>query len=353
MRKQLRNQMPVLSKTLLQIPRSTRFISCPLRNAFLWFDITPVLVFWKPLLTPFYSYAIHPCCGLSMPMDVPWARRLLWCMFSFWTSQSNGTYFMFFSRFTMSTLLMPPPYNFSSGDIGLMEIAAIIGFVVACFGGGYMSDIITTHIVKKSKGEIRPEQRLISLLPGIFIAPAGCILLAFACQYKLNWVAIAFGFGMGKRLLFTSFARPSWLCMTDNEQFHLEKFTHQTSLLPMWSIAIRNMPPSVSFSLTFSKIFSLFFSCTRPFPGLPPRALLKFIWSCSCWTCLPWSWLCHCTIMDTGSGSELKSALFNCFIVLVSRVSLLVTLMFGAGPWKKRWLKLRVQVDSINMSLES
>lgn len=172
---------------------------------------------------------------------------------------------------------MPPPYNFSSGDIGLMEIAAIIGFVVACFGGGYMSDIITTHIVKKSKGEIRPEQRLISLLPGIFIAPAGCILLAFACQYKLNWVAIAFGFGMGKRLLFTSFARPSWLCMTDNEQFHLEKFTHQTSLLPMWSIAIRNMPPSVSFSLIFSKIFSLFFSCTRRFPGLPPRALLKFI----------------------------------------------------------------------------
>ncbi|KAJ5317840.1 Major facilitator superfamily domain general substrate transporter [Penicillium antarcticum] len=98
--------------------------------------------------------------------------------------------------FTMSTLLTPPPYNFSSIDIGLMEIAAMVGFVIACFGGGYLSDAITTCIIKKSKGVIRPEQRLVSLLPGMFIAPAGCITLALACQNKLSWVAIAFGFGM-------------------------------------------------------------------------------------------------------------------------------------------------------------
>ncbi|QKX63960.1 uncharacterized protein TRUGW13939_11132 [Talaromyces rugulosus] len=98
--------------------------------------------------------------------------------------------------FTMSSLLMPQPYNFSSNDIGLMEIAALIGFIIACFGGGYLSDVTTAHIVKRSEGEIRPEQRLISLLPGMFIAPAGCILLAFACEEKLDWVAIAFGFGM-------------------------------------------------------------------------------------------------------------------------------------------------------------
>lgn len=102
----------------------------------------------------------------------------------------------------MSTLLMPPPYGFSSGDIGLMEIAAIIGFVIACFGGGYMSDAITLYVVKKSTGEVRPGQRLVSLLPGMLVAPAGCIILAFACQNKLSWVAIAFGFGMGKRLHF-------------------------------------------------------------------------------------------------------------------------------------------------------
>lgn len=79
-----------------------------------------------------------------------------------------------------------------------MEIAAIIGFLVACFGGGYLSDKITGCIIRKNQGVTRPEQRLVSLLPGMFIAPAGCILLAFACQEKLSWVAIAFGFAMGK-----------------------------------------------------------------------------------------------------------------------------------------------------------
>lgn len=79
-----------------------------------------------------------------------------------------------------------------------MQIAALIGFIIACFGGGYLSDAITAHIVKRNEGQIRPEQRLISLLPGMFIAPAGCILLAFACEEQLSWVAIAFGFGMGK-----------------------------------------------------------------------------------------------------------------------------------------------------------
>ncbi|OQD66480.1 hypothetical protein PENPOL_c004G00574 [Penicillium polonicum] len=117
---------------------------------------------------------------------------VLWAIYAYGCSLSPQIIMIF----TMSTLLIPPPYNFSSGDIGLMEIAAIIGFVIACFGGGCISDIITAYVVKRSGGEIRPEQRLVSLLPGMFIAPAGCILLAFACQDKLSWVAIAFGFGM-------------------------------------------------------------------------------------------------------------------------------------------------------------
>ncbi|KGO56982.1 Major facilitator superfamily domain, general substrate transporter [Penicillium expansum] len=139
-----------------------------------------------------YNDSINFLKALVDPLRLLRHPSVLWAIYAYGCSLSPQIIMIF----TMSTLLMPPPYNFSSGDIGLMEIAAIIGFVVACFGGGYISDIITTHIVKKSKGEIRPEQRLVSLLPGMFIAPAGCILLAFACQYKLSWVAIAFGFGM-------------------------------------------------------------------------------------------------------------------------------------------------------------
>ncbi|KAJ5683399.1 hypothetical protein N7462_006564 [Penicillium macrosclerotiorum] len=99
--------------------------------------------------------------------------------------------------FTMSSLLQAPPYLFSTQDVGLMQIAAIIGFLIACFGGGKLSDIINNFIIRRTAGQnIWPEKRLISLIPGMLFGPAGCILLAFACGNQLSWPAIAVGFGL-------------------------------------------------------------------------------------------------------------------------------------------------------------
>ncbi|KAF7174303.1 hypothetical protein CNMCM5623_006862 [Aspergillus felis] len=99
--------------------------------------------------------------------------------------------------FTMSSLLEAPPYLFSSVSVGLMEIAALIGFILACFGGGLLSDLINSRIARRrADGQVRAEDRLLSLIPGMAIGPAGCILLAFACQNHLHWAAIAVGFGM-------------------------------------------------------------------------------------------------------------------------------------------------------------
>lgn len=79
-----------------------------------------------------------------------------------------------------------------------MQVAALIGFVIACFAGGYFADVLTARMIKRQDGAVFPEQRLASLLPGCFIAPVGCIIIAFACSRNLHWVAIAFGFGMSK-----------------------------------------------------------------------------------------------------------------------------------------------------------
>lgn len=73
--------------------------------------------------------------------------------------------------------------------------------MTGCFAGGYLADIITARAIAKQRGLVYPEQRLVAMLPGWFIAPAGCILVAFACSEKLEWVAIAFGFGMGKSVI--------------------------------------------------------------------------------------------------------------------------------------------------------
>lgn len=93
---------------------------------------------------------------------------------------------------------MAPPYLFSSQGVGLIEFAALIGFLIACFGGGYLADIITIKRVLREKGEVYPEQRLTSLIPGFWLSPLGCIIVAITCANKLSWVGIAFGFGLGK-----------------------------------------------------------------------------------------------------------------------------------------------------------
>jgi hypothetical protein len=79
-----------------------------------------------------------------------------------------------------------------------MQIAAIVGFVIACFAGGYVADAITARMIIR-QGRVFPEQRLVSLAPGFVIAPIGCIVVAVACSQRLSWVAVAFGFGMGKQ----------------------------------------------------------------------------------------------------------------------------------------------------------
>jgi hypothetical protein len=93
--------------------------------------------------------------------------------------------------------LLAPPYLWTATNVGVIQIAALVGFTVACFGGGWVADLITTKLIVRADYNYFQEQRLISLIPGFWIGPIGCIIVAFSCAQKLSWVAIAFGFGMG------------------------------------------------------------------------------------------------------------------------------------------------------------
>jgi hypothetical protein len=100
--------------------------------------------------------------------------------------------------FAFPSFLMAPPYLFSAVGVGLMQVPAIIGFILATFLGGYLADTITARVIRKQNGHVAPAQRLVGLLPAFWVSPVGCIITAFACSQKLHWIAIAFGFGMGK-----------------------------------------------------------------------------------------------------------------------------------------------------------
>ncbi|KAL3439839.1 major facilitator superfamily domain-containing protein [Aspergillus insuetus] len=131
---------------------------------------------------------------LISPLKLLVYPSLVWAIFVYAICLSPQVIMIF----TMSPLLEAPPYLFRSDIVGLMQVAAIIGFLLACYGGGYLSDVINAALVRRASGrhELRPEQRLVSLLPGMAIGPSGCVLLAFACDDKLHWSAVAVGFGM-------------------------------------------------------------------------------------------------------------------------------------------------------------
>ncbi|KAL4737922.1 major facilitator superfamily domain-containing protein [Aspergillus similis] len=148
----------------------------------------------KDILRPFrYNKAASLFVAAVSPLKLLAHPSVLWGIFTYGISLSPQIILIF----TMSPLLQAPPYLFRSEYVGLMQVAAIVGFLLACFGGGYLSDVINGIVVRRSGSlAIRPEQRLISLLPGMIIGPSGCILLAFACGNQLHWSAIAAGFGM-------------------------------------------------------------------------------------------------------------------------------------------------------------
>ncbi|EAU38173.1 predicted protein [Aspergillus terreus NIH2624] len=129
-------------------------------------------------------------CALSPQIILMSVSHSLACLLSLFMADLS-------SSFNMSPLLEAPPYHFSSVSVGLVQIAALIGFLLACCGSGMLSDIITTRIGRRrGLGPVRAEDRLVSLIPGMAVGPAGCVLLAFACQNRMHWTAIATGFGM-------------------------------------------------------------------------------------------------------------------------------------------------------------
>ncbi len=96
----------------------------------------------------------------------------------------------------MPSLLIPPPYLFTGGDVGLMQVGALIGFNLAMFFGGYISDVITARQIIKNNGIVITEERLKSLIPLFWVAPVGCLLTGLAGEKLWPWYSIAISFGM-------------------------------------------------------------------------------------------------------------------------------------------------------------
>ncbi|KAH6852790.1 hypothetical protein AA0119_g11412 [Alternaria tenuissima] len=159
-----------------------------------WHGVSVVPKSWRSIWTSLFSinHEVRVTELLYRPLAMLFKPAVMLAVFIYGTSLASQVILIF----AFPNLLMAPPYLFTGIGVGLMQVAAIIGFLIGCFAGGYIADVITAVVVRKQKGVVYPEQRLIAMLPGCLIAPIGCIVIAFSCAHKLHWVAIAFGFGM-------------------------------------------------------------------------------------------------------------------------------------------------------------
>ncbi|KAJ4286512.1 hypothetical protein N0V90_013212 [Kalmusia sp. IMI 367209] len=159
-----------------------------------WHRVSVVKKPWTKIWTSFIT--VDPNVSLPAafyrPIVMMFRPSVLFAVFMYGTALASQIVLIF----AFPNFLMAPPYLFSGIGVGLMQVAAIIAFVIGCFGGGYAADIITAKTIIRQGGVVYPEQRLLALIPGCLISPAGCILIAFSCSEKLHWIAIAFGFGM-------------------------------------------------------------------------------------------------------------------------------------------------------------
>lgn len=88
---------------------------------------------------------------------------------------------------TQSLAFGGPPYNFSSGKIGLFNLALLVGAIIGLFTAGPLSDYIAARLTKRQRGIREPEMRLWTIIPYAVIMIIGQLVLAFGYEYKWDW----------------------------------------------------------------------------------------------------------------------------------------------------------------------
>jgi hypothetical protein len=94
-----------------------------------------------------------------------------------------------------SIILIPPPYNFSIGALGLINIPGLMGQFVGAVGGGYLADMYSNRISCKHNGVFEPEMRLVLIdFPELMVFAD---ILLFGSQRRMSCAGLPCSLGMG------------------------------------------------------------------------------------------------------------------------------------------------------------
>ena len=89
-----------------------------------------------------------------------------------------------------------PPWNYSDVGSGLMNIPTLIGAIIGCFWGGYLSDRFVLFMAKRRGGIQEAEDRLWMMYPVAIISPAGMLIFGIGTAYGWSWPPCYTGLGL-------------------------------------------------------------------------------------------------------------------------------------------------------------
>lgn len=95
-----------------------------------------------------------------------------------------------------------PPWNYTNTATALMNVPCVIGSLIGCIYGGYLSDVFVGWMARRNNGVAEAEHRLWLMFPAAIVAPVGFILFGIGTNNGWSWplpyVALGFiGFGWG------------------------------------------------------------------------------------------------------------------------------------------------------------
>lgn len=96
----------------------------------------------------------------------------------------------------LSTVYSSPPYLWHTSSIGLLAFGPISGLVIGLPLGGPLADYLYTRMVKRNPQNPAFEIRLLPVIAGGIISPAGVLLAGMAFQHHLHWIWVAVGSSM-------------------------------------------------------------------------------------------------------------------------------------------------------------
>lgn len=118
---------------------------------------------------------------------IQWGFQDAWLTFYLTTENNNYT---------------SDPYNYGDARDSIMTVPTLIGSIIGCIYGGYISDVFVKQIAKRNNGIYEAEQRLWLMIPPAILCPIGLIIFGFGTYKVWPWqaayVALGFiGFGWG------------------------------------------------------------------------------------------------------------------------------------------------------------